>query len=57
MLAEAGYRLHAVAALPALLDEWRRSGAISPVQCDEVKSFLDADQADHTDTRAPNAAP
>jgi uridine monophosphate synthetase len=57
MLAEAGYRLHAVAALPALLDEWLRSGAISPAQCDEVKSFLDAGQADHRDTRAPGVAP
>lgn len=46
MLAEAGYHLHAVAALPELLDEWLRSSAISPVQYDEVKSFLNAGQAD-----------
>jgi len=46
MLAEAGYQLHAVAVLPELLDEWLRSGAISPVQRDEVKSFLNAGQAD-----------
>jgi uridine monophosphate synthetase len=44
-LAEAGYRLHAVAALPELLEEWLGSGAISPAQRDEVKSFLDAGQA------------
>ncbi|MBP7686284.1 MAG: orotidine-5'-phosphate decarboxylase [Thermoflexales bacterium] len=40
MLAEAGYRLHAVAALPELLDEWLRSGAISQEQFGEVKEFL-----------------
>ncbi len=40
MLAEAGYQLHAVAALPELLDEWRRSGAISREQFEEVKQFL-----------------
>jgi uridine monophosphate synthetase len=57
MLAEAGYRLHAVASLPELLDEWLRSGAISPAQCDEVKSFLSAGQASQTVSGAPNAAP
>ncbi len=40
MLAEAGYRLHAVAALPELLDEWLRSGAITKEQFEEVKEFL-----------------
>ena len=40
MLAQAGYRLHAVAALPELLDEWLRSGAISREQFEEVKGFL-----------------
>lgn len=40
MLAEAGYQLHAVAALPELLDEWLRSGAISREQFEEVKDFL-----------------
>ncbi len=40
MLAEAGYRLHAVAALPELLDEWLRSGAITQEQFEEVKEFL-----------------
>jgi uridine monophosphate synthetase len=40
LLAQAGYRLHAVVALTDLLDEWRRSGAISPVQFDEVTFFL-----------------
>jgi uridine monophosphate synthetase len=40
MLAEAGYQLHAVAALPELLDEWLRSGAITREQFDEVAAFL-----------------
>jgi uridine monophosphate synthetase len=40
MLAEAGYQLHAVAALPKLLDEWLRSGAISREQFEEVQEFL-----------------
>ncbi|MBI5563835.1 MAG: orotidine-5'-phosphate decarboxylase [Chloroflexi bacterium] len=40
MLAGAGYQLHAVAALPELLDEWLRSGAISREQLEEVKEFL-----------------
>jgi uridine monophosphate synthetase len=40
LLAEAGYRLHAVATLPELLDEWRSSGAISREQFEEVQEFL-----------------
>lgn len=40
LLAQAGYRLHAVVALTDLLDEWRRSGAITPAQFDEVARFL-----------------
>jgi uridine monophosphate synthetase len=40
MLAEAGYQLHAVAALPELLGEWLRSGAISREQFEEVMEFL-----------------
>ncbi len=40
MLAEAGYQLHAIVRLPELLDEWLRSGAITPAQFDEVKEFL-----------------
>lgn len=39
-LAEAGYRLHAVVTLPALLAEWRRTGAISEAQFAEVTTFL-----------------
>ncbi|MGH2521209.1 MAG: orotidine-5'-phosphate decarboxylase [Anaerolineales bacterium] len=39
-LAQAGYRLHAVVTLRALLDEWRRAGAISAEQFDEVRTFL-----------------
>jgi len=50
MLAEAGYRLHSVAALPELLDEWLRSGAISPAQHGEVRAFLNAGQAERTGT-------
>jgi uridine monophosphate synthetase len=42
MLAEAGYRLHAVANLLDLLPEWLRSGAISQVQFEEVTAFLKA---------------
>ncbi len=45
MLAEAGYRLHAVAALPALLDEWLGSGAITPAQHDQVRTFLGVGQS------------
>ena len=40
LLANAGYRLHAVVTLPELLEEWRRTGSIAPSQYDEVKSFL-----------------
>lgn len=40
MLAEAGYQLHAVAALLELLDEWLRSGAITKEQFEDVKDFL-----------------
>jgi uridine monophosphate synthetase len=40
MLAEAGYRLHAVANLHDLLPEWLQSGAISRAQFEEVKVFL-----------------
>ncbi len=40
LLAEAGYRLHAVVALAELLPEWLRSGAISQAQFEEVKAFL-----------------
>jgi uridine monophosphate synthetase len=39
-LAAAGYTLHAVATLRALLDEWRSSGAITLEQFDEVVTFL-----------------
>ena len=40
MLAEAGYRLHAVVTLPDLLEAWRQAGAITPEQYAEVKTFL-----------------
>jgi uridine monophosphate synthetase len=40
MLAEAGYQLHAVVKLLDLLSEWRRSGAITAEQFEEVKAFL-----------------
>jgi uridine monophosphate synthetase len=40
MLAEAGYRLHAVATLPDLLAAWLRGGAITPTQHAEVQAFL-----------------
>ena len=39
-LAQAGYTLHAVVTLRQLLDEWHRSGVISPAQFDEVRAFL-----------------
>jgi uridine monophosphate synthetase len=42
MLAGAGYRLHTILTLPALLDEWLRQGAISAAQQAEVQSFLQA---------------
>ncbi|MBI3243793.1 MAG: orotidine-5'-phosphate decarboxylase [Chloroflexi bacterium] len=35
-----GYNYHAVAGLRSLLDEWRRSGAISEAQFEEAKAFL-----------------
>jgi uridine monophosphate synthetase len=40
LLAEAGYRLHAVVTLPELLEEWLRAGSVTRAQYDEVKSFL-----------------
>ncbi len=40
MLAEAGYRLHAVVTLRELLDIWRESGAITVGQFDEATAFL-----------------
>jgi uridine monophosphate synthetase len=39
-LAAAGYALHAVVSLRDLLDEWRRTGAITTEQFDEVTAFL-----------------
>ena len=39
-LAQAHYRLHAVVTLAELLEEWRRSGAISPARYEEVRDFL-----------------
>ncbi len=40
MLAEAGYRLHCIATLPELLEEWLATGSITQAQHDEVVSFL-----------------
>lgn len=40
-LSEAGYRLHAVVNLRELLEEWRRTGAITPAQFERVKRFLE----------------
>jgi uridine monophosphate synthetase len=40
-LAKAGYRLHAVVTLRQLLEEWRRTGAITPSQLDQVMKFLE----------------
>ncbi len=40
MLAEAGYQLHSVVNLLDLLPEWRRSGAITAEQFEEVQTFL-----------------
>lgn len=40
LLAQAGYRLHAVMTLSELLSEWRRSGAIDQAQFDEVSRWL-----------------
>jgi orotate phosphoribosyltransferase len=39
-LAGAGYQLHAVVTLRQLLDEWRRSGAISAEQYAAVSEYL-----------------
>jgi uridine monophosphate synthetase len=35
-----GYNYHAVAGLRSLLEEWKRSGAISEAQLEEVQAFL-----------------
>jgi uridine monophosphate synthetase len=43
MLAEAGYRLHAVVTLRELLDVWRASGAITAEQFAHVNEFLDGE--------------
>jgi uridine monophosphate synthetase len=40
MLAEAGYQLHSVVNLIDLLPEWRRLGAITAEQYEEVEAFL-----------------
>ena len=40
VLARAGYRLHAVAALSRLLDIWQASAAITAAQASEVRQFL-----------------
>jgi uridine monophosphate synthetase len=40
LLAEAGYRLHAVVTLHELLPEWLKSGALSQRQFEEVQEFL-----------------
>jgi uridine monophosphate synthetase len=39
-LAEAGYRLHAITSLRALLVEWRRAGTVSQAQAEAVEAFL-----------------
>lgn len=39
-LAEAGYTLHAVTTLPALLTAWLAAGAITATQAEEVRAFL-----------------
>lgn len=44
VLAQAGYRLHSVISLPALLDEWLRQRAITAAQHTEVMAFLTAGQ-------------
>jgi uridine monophosphate synthetase len=43
-LAQAGYLLHAICTLRQLLDEWRKSGAITAAQFDSVTTFLNSDQ-------------
>jgi uridine monophosphate synthetase len=40
ILAASGYALHSVVTLPALLDEWLRTGAISAAQRADVLAFL-----------------
>jgi uridine monophosphate synthetase len=44
-LAQAGYRLHAVTTLLALLDEWQRAGAVSEAQYRDVMTFLKRSEA------------
>src|SRR5262249_8304354 len=44
VLAQAGYRLHAVAMLGQLLDLWQASGAITAARADEVRQFLRANR-------------
>jgi len=44
MLAEAGYRLHAVVTLRELLDVWHASGAITAEQFAHVNEFLDGER-------------
>jgi uridine monophosphate synthetase len=39
-LAEAGYRLHAITTLRALVLEWRRAGTVSQSQAEAVEAFL-----------------
>jgi uridine monophosphate synthetase len=39
LLAQAGYQLHTVLTLPALLDEWLRSGAIDNEQYERVRAL------------------
>lgn len=41
LLADAGYRLHAVVTLPQLLAEWRAAGAITAEQFETVTAFLE----------------
>jgi uridine monophosphate synthetase len=40
ILAASGYALHSVVTLPALLDEWLRTGAISAAQRSDALAFL-----------------
>jgi uridine monophosphate synthetase len=40
VLANAGYRMHAVTTLPRLLKIWRETGAITEEQYVEVSEFL-----------------
>ncbi len=41
LLARAGYTLHAVTTLPALLEIWRETNAVTTEQYDAVKKFLE----------------